>query len=166
MKFRLIVVGICLLAVMPRIAVAQTARATRAIAAEEPPPLSLHAYANTSQTDQVIARVLAFQPALPLGPVDVLKGYEVGMTLIAQKLNADLIGISQANRANQITREEAEFLIQDRYQIAMMQYDVLNALHDSLEHDLAQAAEHPSRFSQSDTAVVVRLPSSRQVLTQ
>jgi hypothetical protein len=166
MKSRLIVVAVCLLAVMPRVAVAQTPRATQATAAAEPPPLSLHPYANTSQPDQVIARVLAFQPALPLGPVDVLKGYEVGMTLIAQRLNVDLISISQANRANQITREEAEYLIQDRYQVAMMQYDVLSALHDSLEHDLAQAATQPGRLSQSDTAVVVQPPSSGQVLTQ
>jgi hypothetical protein len=128
--------------------------------------LLLHAFANTSQPDEVIARALAFQPALPLGPVDVLKGYEVGMTLIAQRLNADLISISQANRANQITREEAEYLIQDRYQVAMMQHDVLSALHDSLEHDLAQAAKQPGRVSQPDTAVVVQRKSSGQVLAQ
>jgi hypothetical protein len=89
------------------------------------------------------------------------------MTLIAQRLSADLISISQANRANQITREEAEYSIQDRYQVAMMQHDVLNALHDSLEHDLAQAAKQtPGRVSQSDIAVVVQPPSSGQVLTQ
>lgn len=53
--------------------------------------------------------MLALQPVQRLGPVDALKGYEVGMTLIAQRLDSDLIGISQANRANQMTREEAEF---------------------------------------------------------
>jgi hypothetical protein len=166
MKSRLIVVAVCLLAFMPRVAVAQTHRATRAGAAAEPPHLPAHAFANTSQPDAAIARVLAFQPTQPLGPVDVLKGYEIGMTLIAQRLTADLISISQADRANQITGEEAEYLIQDRYQVAMMQHDVLSALHDSLEHDLAQAVKHPGRASQSDTAVVVQPPSSGQVLPQ
>jgi len=166
MKSGLVVVALCLLAILPRVAVAQIPRATRAPVAAEPPPLSLPPYSNTSQPDQIIVRVLAFQPALPLGPVDVLKGYEIGMALIAQRLNADLMSISQANRANQITREEAEYLIQDRYQIAIMQYDVLSALHDSLEHDLAQAATQPGGVSQADTAVAVQRPSSWQALTQ
>lgn len=165
MKSRLIVVALCLLAVMPCIAVAQTPLATHANAAVEPPPLPRRAFFNTSQPDEVITRALAFQPAQPLGPLDVLKGYEVAMTLIAQRLNADLISISQANRANQINREQAEYLIQDRYQVAMMQHDVLSAMHDSLEHDLAQTAKHPGG-SQADAAVVVESPSSGQVLTQ
>jgi hypothetical protein len=63
--------------VMPHVAVAQTPRATRASAAADSPPLPLHAFANESQPDGVIARLLAFQPVIPLGPVDVLKGYEV-----------------------------------------------------------------------------------------
>jgi hypothetical protein len=165
MKSGLIVVAVSLLIVMPLVGVAQTARATRASTAGEPPPFPPHAFANTSQPE-IIACMLAFQPALPLGPADVLKGYEIGMTLITQRLNAELTGISQANRSNQITREEAEYLIQDRYQVAMMQHDVLSALHDSLEHDLAQAAAHPDKVSQSDTAVVVQPPWSGQVLTQ
>ena len=36
-----------------------------------------------------------------------------------------------------------------------MQREVLSALHDSLQHDLAQAGKQPDRDSQSDTAVVV-----------
>jgi hypothetical protein len=164
MKSRLIVVAICLLTFVPCVAVAQTPRATRASAAAEPAPLPLHPFANPSQSDEVISRVLAFQPALPLGPLDVLKEYEGGMTLIAQRLNADLMSISQANRANQITREEAEYLIQDRYQVAIMQYAVLSALHESLEHDLAQVGKHAGR-SQSDSTVVVQPPPSGRVLT-
>jgi hypothetical protein len=158
MKSRLIVVAVCSLVVMPRVAVAQTL-------AMEPPPLPLSAFANITQPDGGIARLFAFQPAIPLGPVDVLKGYEDGMTLIAQRLSADLISISQANRANEITRDEAEYLIQERYQVAMMQHEVFSALHDTLEHDLAQATKRPVRASQSDTSVVVQPPSG-QVRTQ
>jgi len=158
MKSRLIVLAVCLLVVMSRVAVAQTPRATRAIAAAEPPPLSQHAFANTTQPDGVIARLFAFQPDIPLGPVDVLKGYEDGMTLIFQRLTGELISITQANQANQITRDEAEYLIQESYQVAMMQHEVLSALHDSLQHDLAQTAKRPGGVSQSDTAVVVQPP--------
>ena len=35
-----------------------------------------HAFANASQPDEIIARLSTFQPAIPLGPVEVLKGYE------------------------------------------------------------------------------------------
>ena len=151
MKYRLVVVAICLLVVMPDVDVAQTSRTS---AAAEPPALPLHAFANTNQSDGVIARLFAFQPVIPLGPVDVLKGYEVGMSSIAQRLSADLISISQAHRANQITYDEAEYLIQERYQVAMMQHEVLTALHESLQYDLDRAAKRPGSVSQSDTAVV------------
>ena len=165
MKFPLIVVAVCLLVFMPGVAAAQTPRATRA-SAMEPPPWPVHAFGNTSQPQGVMARLFAFQPAIPLGPIDVLKEYEDGMTLIAQRLSAELISISQMNRANQLTRDEAEYLIQARYQVALMQHQVLSALHDSLQHDLAQAAKLPDRGSQSDTAVVVQPPYSGQARTQ
>jgi hypothetical protein len=153
MKCRLIVV-IALLVILSGVDVAQTSRTTRSTAAVEPPALPPHAFAKTNQPDRVIARLFAFQPAIPLGPVDVLKGYEVGMSSIVQRLSADLISISQAHRANQITRDEAEYLIQERYQVAMMQHEVLTALHDSLQYDLDEAAKRPGSGSQSDTAVV------------
>jgi len=156
MKFRLIAVVGCLLVVMSHVATAQTLRASRASATEEPPVLP--AGPTASQSAEIIATLFESSPAIPLGPVDVLRAYEVGMSLIAQRLSAELSSISQANRANQITRDQAEYLIQDRYQVAMMQREVLSALHDSLQHDLAQAAKQPDRASQSGTAVVVQLP--------
>lgn len=166
MKSRFIVVAACLLFVMPGVAIAQAPRTTRANASEEPPPLTLHAFVNTSQPDGAIASLFAVRPVIPLGPVDVLKGYEDGMTLIVLGLSNDLVSISRANQANQITRNEAEYLIRETYHKAMMQHEVLSALHDSLQHDISQAAKHPGAVSQSDTAVVVQPPWSEQVRTQ
>ena len=155
MKPQLIVVVITSLVIMPGINVAQTSRTTQASAAVEPLALPPNAFANnTNQADDTIARLFSFQPAIPLGPIDVLKGYEAGMSSIAQRLSADLISISQAHRANQISRDEAEYLIQERYQVAMMQHEVLTALHESLQYDLDQAGKRPGSVSQSDTAVV------------
>jgi hypothetical protein len=128
--------------------------------------LPLHAFTNTSQPDGDIARLLVFQAVTPMGPVDVLKAYEDGMTVVAQRLSDELIGISRANRANQITRDEAEHLILDRYQVAMMQHAVLSALHDSLEHDVAQAARRHDRVIQPDTPVFVEPPPSGQLRLQ
>ena len=167
MKFRLMVVALCLLVFMPHVAVAQRHQASRKTAAPvAPPTLLLHKLADISQPDGMIGHLIAIQPTIPLGPVDVLKACEDGMTLIAQRLSADLIGISQANMAHQISRDEAEYLILERYQVAMMKHEVLSALHDSLEHDLAQIPTGPGRVS-SDTAVVVQPPScSGQVRPQ
>jgi hypothetical protein len=168
MKFRLMVIVLFLLVFMPHVAAAQRHRASRKTAAPvAPPSLLLHNLADIGQPDGMIGHLIAIQPTIPLGPVDVLKAYEDGMTLIAQRLSAELIGISQANMAHQIARDEAEYLILERYRVAMMQHEVLSALHDSLEHDLAQIPTRPGGVSSSDTAVVVEPPSwSGQVRPQ
>jgi hypothetical protein len=159
MKARLMVVALCLI-FMPHIAVARNKRTTRTTTAPvAPPSIPLQDLADISQPDGVIAQVLALRPVMPLGPTDVLKAYADGMTLVAQNLSADLLSISQANMAREITRDEAEYLILERYQVAMMQHEVLSALHDNLEHDVAQTPIRPSRNRSSDTAVVVAPPS-------
>jgi len=164
MKSLLFVVAACVLAVMPYVAVAQKARVPRSAAA---PVLPAHAFAKTSQSNQVIAGLFTFQPDIPLGPVDVLRGYEDEMSLIAQSLSAELIRIAQANRSNQITRAEAEYLIQQRYQVAMMQHEVLAALHDSVQHDPDQEAKRlGGSTSQSATAVVVQPALPGRIRTQ
>jgi hypothetical protein len=61
---------------------------------------------------------------MPLGPQDVLKSYEIALSLVADKTSNDFAVIVQAQQANQITREQAEYLLQQRYQVAMMQYQV------------------------------------------
>src|SRR3954465_13481247 len=160
MKFHLMVIALCLPVFMSNVALAQGHRPSRTTAVPvAPPSLLLHSLADISQPDGMIGRLIAIQPTIPLGPVDVLKAYEDGMTMIAQRLSADLVGISQATMAHQITRDKAEYLIMERYQVAMMQHEVLSALHDGLEHDLAQIPARPGRFSSSDTAVVVQPPS-------
>jgi hypothetical protein len=167
MTSRLMVVAFCALVFVPCVVVGQARREPRASAAAKSPPiLPPHAFANISQTDEVIERLLAIQPAIPLGPVDVLKSYEDSMAMVAQRLSADLTSISQAHRANQITRDRAEYLIESTYQVAMMQHDVLSALHDGLEVDIARAAKLPASSSEPDAAIVAQPTPSMQVRTQ
>jgi hypothetical protein len=159
MKMRSLVGALLSLAVMAGTALAQMARKGADV---EPPPVEkILASAKTPNNAQ-LAELMAIKPELPLGPTDVLKVYEHGMALIAQGMYADLVNISRAQEANQVTREQAEYLIGERYQIAMMQYQVLSALHDALERDVAQEATRAKREpggGEPDTAVVV-LPSS------
>ncbi len=166
MTSELIVVAFCALVFVPPVVVGQTARLPRANAAAEAPPiLPPQAFANTSQTDEVI-ELLPIQPAIPLGPVDVLKSYENAMAVIAQRLSAELTSISQAHRAHQITGDHAEYLIQDRYQVAMMQHEVLSALHNGLEEDIARAAKLPASVGEPDKGIVAQPTSSIDVRTQ
>jgi hypothetical protein len=86
------------------------------------------------------------------------------MSMVADKTSAEFSGIVQAQRASQINREQAEYLLQQRYQIAMMQYQVLSALHDVLKHDIDEAAGQQARQSPktttSDTVLVGPFPDS------
>jgi hypothetical protein len=112
-----------------------------------------------TSSDEALADVLDVKPQMPRGPVDILREYEDQMSLISQTFSAEMGLITQAVYQGQVTREQAEYLMQQRYQMAMMQYEVLNALHDSLAFDLSRTsvARH-SPASDTDTTVVVQPP--------
>ena len=163
MKNRSIVVTISLLTVMPLVALAQPASKTRTHVDIQPPRLEKILANTTTQPNGELASAVATKPEIPLGPLDALKEYENEMTVIAQRMSAEMANISQAQQANQITREQAEYLIQERYQVAMMQFQTLSALHDALRRDVAQAAvvaKHSDATAESDAAVVLESPFS------
>jgi hypothetical protein len=167
MKTQSIVVAVFFLTIMPFATVAQSASKARTHVDAEPPSVEKILANTTSQPNGVLAGVVAIKPEMPLGPLDVLREYEREMTSVAQRMSAEIASISQAQEANQITREQAEYLIQERYQLAMMQFQTLSALHDALGHDVTQAAEKRSdRQAEPDTAVVVQPPFSVPVQTQ
>ena len=160
MKTRQIVITILILATVGQTAAAQPKK--KRIQAEAPPLESMLA-GTSMQSNPVLSDLIALKPEMPLGPQDVLKSYEIAMSLVADKTSADFSAIVQAQQANQITREQAEYLLQQRYQVAMMQYQVLSALHDVLKHDMEEASQQGTRSlktSSSDTVLVVPFPGS------
>jgi hypothetical protein len=150
------------LAVMPFAAVAQRTRVSGHVEEVTAPSIKIILASATAQAQ--LAALLDSRPVIPLGPVDILKGYENDMTTVTQRMSAELEGISRAVHTGQLTPAQAEFLIQERYQVAMMQYQVFSALHDALEKDIAQAAPRDSHVgAASDTAIVeVPLPTPTQ----
>jgi hypothetical protein len=155
MNLKSILVALFLLAVVPR---ATRAQSTQTTAEFEPPPLQKVVAAARLTTGEKISSLLEVKAEIPLGPNDVLKGYENGMTAIAERISAELASISQAVRLGHITRDQADYLTQQRYQLAVMQYQVLSTLHDSLAHDMAQASGPSPRSppdERSATTVVV-----------
>ena len=159
MKTRQTLIAILILVTVWHTAAAQPKK--KNIQADAPPPESILA-GTSMQSNSAVSDLLAIKPEMPLGPQDVLKSYEIAMSLVADKTSADFFVIVQAQQANQITREQAEYLLQQRYQMAMMQYQVLSALHDVLKHDIDEAAGQQARQSlkttSSDTVLVVPFP--------
>ena len=161
MKFRQILIAIVILGTLWRTAAAQPKKKNNL--PDAPRPESILA-GTSMQSNPVLSDLIAIKPEMPLGPQDVLKSYEIGMSLVTDKTSADFSVIVQAQQTNQITREQAEYLLQQSYQIAMMQYQVLSALHDVLKHDIDEAAGQQARQSlkatSSDTVLVVPFPDS------
>src|SRR5579864_2611310 len=161
MKSRQILIPMVILATLWHTAAAQPKK--KNIQAEAPALESILA-TTSMQSNAVLPDLIAFKPEMPLAPTDVLKSYEIGMSLVADKTSAEFSGIVLAQQTNQITREQAEYLLQQRYQMAMMQYQVLSALHDVLKHDIDEAAGQQARQSlkttRSDTVLLVPFPDS------
>ena len=161
MKTRQILIALLILATVWHTAAAQPKK--KNIHADAPPPESI--LAGTSvQANPVLSDLIAVKPEMPLGPQDVLKSYEIAMGMVADKASTDFSVIVQAQQTNRITRERAEYLLQQSYQMAMMQYQVLSALHDVLKHDIDEAEGQQARQSlktaSSDTVLVVPFPDS------
>lgn len=160
MKLRTFLVAIAILGTVCHPAAAQPEKETTPVNA---PPLERVLSGTSTQSNAVLSDVIAREPEMPLGPQDTLVSYEIAMNLVAEKTSADFLVIVQAQEANQISREQAEYLLRQRYQVAMMQFQVLSALHDVLKHDIEEAAHESKRFLKSagsDTALIVPLRGS------
>ena len=156
MKPRLLVLASLLFAVAP-LAFSQKVSTNRR--AVEPPQIQNVVAQPGTEANEALADVLALQPEMPRGPVEILREYENDMTVISQTFSAEMAAISQAVQRGQITREQADYLMQQRFQIAMMQYEVVNGLHDALAFDLSRTpvSPHP-QSSAAETTIVVQPP--------
>lgn len=159
MKSRQILIATLILATMWHAAAAEPKKKKTEVEAPE----RVLAGTSYAQSNTVLSDLIAVKPEMPLGPQDVLKSYEIAMSLVSDKTSSDFAVIVEAQQANQITREQAEYLLQQRYQMAMMQYQVLCALHDVLKHDIDEANQEARRTLRTmnfDTVLVVPLPGS------
>ena len=160
MKSRQILIAIVILGTVWHTAAAQP---KKEIEVGAPPPEGIMAV-TSMQSNPVLSDLIALKPEMPLGPQDVLKSYEIAMNMLADKTSVDCFVIVQAQQKNQITREQAEYLLQQSYQTAMMQYQVLSALHDVLRRDIDEASQqgtHSLKTSSSDTCLLYTSPSPR-----
>jgi hypothetical protein len=163
MKSRQILIAITILATMWHSTAAQAKRKNTQV---ESPPLENVLSGTSTESNVVLSDLTEIKPEMPLGPQDILKSYEIAMSLVAEKTSSDFTVIVQAQQANQISREQAEYLLQQTYQVAMMQYQVLSALHDVLKHEIDEAAQQEKgslKTASTDEVLVVPVPSSASV---
>lgn len=142
-----------------------TASETKGRDGKVDPPLIVLPDATSRPGDSLPSGVVSAKPEMPLGPPDILKAYEIGMNIVVQQMSEDFREILQEHQANQISSEQAQYLLQQKYQIAMMQFQTLCALHDVLKRDIDQAAAQAKPSDKSidpggDTVVTVPLPTS------
>jgi len=109
-----------------------------------------------------LSNILAVTPQMPRGPLDVLNEYEQEMTSISDGFSQELAQIIEAVRLGQISASESEDLIWERYQLAIMQFQMFSALHSGLQHDLDQTRPVPPPASEhgGGEVVVAGLPFS------
>jgi hypothetical protein len=129
-------------------------------ASDAPPMEKLTAGGAADQA--ALSDILAVTPQMPGGPLDVLNKYEQEMTSISDGFSQELAQVIEAVRQGQISASESEGLIWERYQIAMMQFQVFSALHSALRHDLDQTrpVQPPASEHDGGEVVVAELPFS------
>ncbi len=127
---------------------------------DEPPHVSIAPA--SADNAQVLAHLVANTPVIPRGPRDLLRDYELEMASIAAQLSMDLGVISNAVGTGQVTREQGEYVVGERYQVAMMQFQLFGALHAMLEADIARTPAVPTDPAPSSTGdlVLVAMPFS------
>ncbi len=116
----------------------------------------------TKEKDE-LADVLAQDDAVnPRGPADILKEYENQMNAVSNWLTQQVGEILQAVDDRDLTREQGEYFSGERYETALMQFQMLRARHAMPEHDIAAASVAPkdSAPAESGQAVVLALPFS------
>jgi hypothetical protein len=108
----------------------------------------------------VLADIGEIPPVIPRGPRDVLRDYELEMASIAERLSIDLGAISSAVVTGQITREQGEYASGERYQVAIMQFQLFSALHTILQEDIARTPAVPKPALSLSAEIVVAMPFS------
>ncbi|SRR5208337_1083420 len=107
-----------------------------------------------------LRNLVAVSPETPRGPREILADYESEMANITRRMTGELGAISQAVADRQLTRDQGEHLARERYQVAMMQFQLLSTWHAILEQEVARAAAAQPNLSPAAQALVVPLPFS------
>ena len=128
-----------------------------------PESLRLATTSEATTASEALTNVVETPSATPRGPEELLQAYQAGMTFIAQQFSAKVAAIAGAVQRGELSREEAENISAEQYQMAQMQFNLLSALREILQQDLARAATAPQSAPEpapGNEIVMVSLPFS------
>lgn len=124
-----------------------------------PPSVSIGSVTATPPSDtSSVTAILATDPQMPLGPRDVLRNYEQEMAAVSDTTCAELAQIAQAAREGQISREQAEYFSGERYQLRVMQFQLLSTLHQILDNEIENEEGQEDQAHVANGAEVVGSP--------
>jgi Spy/CpxP family protein refolding chaperone len=123
-------------------------------------PPSVRFVTATADLPDTLKNVISTDPVLPRRPNDLLRDYETEMEAISRRFANELGAISQAVQYGRISREQAEETSSERYQVAMMQFQLFSALHAILEHEIDQSSTRQLKSPSQDETAIVALPFS------
>jgi len=102
--------------------------------------------------------------AVSRGPKELLQEYEAEMEAMTQRFAADVLGIAEAVRREELTSEQGQKVTTELYQVSQMRFELLGAWRIMVEHDLAQvptaAAPPAPAINENREIVMVALPFS------
>jgi hypothetical protein len=100
--------------------------------------LSGHDAPSATPGSDVLANVLAVPSATPRGPQDLAQDYEARMASVTQQYSAKLAAIAAAVHRGELTAEQGRRISAEQYHLAQMQFDLLSALREKSQQDLAR----------------------------
>jgi hypothetical protein len=130
------------------------------------PPPRIPVVSDANNLPDSVRGLLTMSAVAPRGPSDVLRGYEDDMRAVSARFANELAIISKTFTERQITREAAEHISEERYLVAMMQFELLSAWHAQLEQEVERdenSPKNPDSTRQSGVAVVELPFSSFQI---
>ena len=101
-----------------------------------PPKLVLPA------NNTAVLNVLSSEPQVtPIGPYDLLRSYEGAMSDISGRMTQELTEVSKAVDSGQLDPNSADYISEQCYELAIMQYELLSVLHADLAKSIADAQQ-------------------------
>jgi hypothetical protein len=125
------------------------------------PPLET--ISSAASLPESVSSAIVARPTIPRGPNDLVRDYEAETEAVSRRLTSELASISQAAERSEITGEQAEQISKERYQVAIMRFQLLIALHAKLEREIDRTrriTQKDSNPARAEMSAVVALPFS------
>jgi hypothetical protein len=88
--------------------------------------------------------ILSMPQVMPLGPYDLLQGYESQMAEISNNLGEELLQVLIAVQNGELDPDMADYISEHNYEVAIMQFRLLTVFHAVLAKSIADAEKGPN----------------------